>query len=183
MPHMTQSPNSTDVAAVIQPGAEELQKILERQLELHNQMHGAALDMQNALKAGKTAEVAVNSSRYDACVNQVEELEAKRISMLADIGASLKCPPEQCTVSRIAAVLPAPVAERLSAVRNRLKEKLRDLAGVNLANRIFLEEMLSSIARTFEIIRNNVCVKSAGYSMPGSRQGMSQSMPVINRIA
>jgi flagellar biosynthesis/type III secretory pathway chaperone len=143
--------------------------ILEKEYQIHDHLCAAAQVMNTALKEGKPAVVQESSFQYDEMVVQLEACEEERLSIGDRLAQELKCAHRHASITQLAAMLPPKDGERLCMVRNKLKQKIKDLATINMSNQILLEEGIYAISKIFDIIRNNMNTKLAGYQPHGAK--------------
>ena len=164
------------------PLVSELSAVLGKELSIHEQLVAAAADMNVALKAKRTADVARGNAQYDSLCCQLDALEEKRLAVSDNLAAAIGCNHRHATIAQIVARLPADEAAMLLNLRRRLKTALGELSKLNHSNRMLLENGLQVIEKTFEIIINN-CRKTTGYLAQGIQARTSLNTAVINRVA
>ena len=164
------------------PLLSDLTAILSQELQLHEQLLASASDMNAALRARKTLDVARCNSRSDVLFCQIEELEEKRLTASDRLAESIGCKQRHATIRQVIALLPPDDGAQLSELRLKLRSILGELNRVNCSNKMFLENGLRWIGKTFEIIANN-SRKITGYQAQGGEARMALNTAVINRVA
>ncbi len=159
----------------------ELETVLEEEFVVHDQLLGAAIAMNGALKREAVEEVQKANTTYDECGFRIEQLEEKRLSISGEIGRLLNLPAHGGLL-RIIEALPVDHGTRLSEVRAKLHGVIAKLHKANVSNRILLTESLLTIAKTFEFI-STASEKFTGYKRRGKKDPSKISRTIINAIA
>jgi hypothetical protein len=86
------------------------------------------------------------------------------------------------TLAQIIEQMPDQEKTAMQGLRERLKERIRQLNAVNTSNRIMLEERLHEVAATLGIITRYE-EKFGGYQRYGARENRVHNRTIINRVA
>jgi flagellar biosynthesis/type III secretory pathway chaperone len=159
----------------------ELEKILETELLLHERLLGAARCMNEALKREAVDDVRKANKEYDECTCQIEAIEEKRLS-LSDALSVHYGKGSRINLSRLIESLPVSDRGRLSQLRAKLRTTLGEIQKTNIANRVLLTEALFTITKTFEFIAI-ASEKFKGYKAQGKKHASKIDRTIINTVA
>jgi hypothetical protein len=159
----------------------DLETVLENELVLHEQLLGAALAMNLAIKAEDLAGVKKAAARHDELTCQIECLEEKRLTANDNLALGLGAS-GHVNLFRIVELLPKNLSAKLADVRSKLKRTMAELKKTTISNQILLNESLYVISKTFELI-DSAAGKSTGYKYQGKKAPVKINRTIINTIA
>lgn len=159
----------------------DLETILENELSFHEQLLGAALAMNDAVKKEDLAGVRKAAARHDELTCRIEAIEEKRLTANDNLARHLGVE-NHANLFRIIELLPPNLSAKLASLRVRLKNTMAELKKTTSSNQILLNETLYTIAKTFELI-DSATAKSPGYKYQGRKAPAKINRTIINTIA
>ncbi len=161
--------------------ANDLEKILENELELHERLLDAGRSMNAAIKAEKINEVQAANRRFDEYTCQIEAAEEKRLAISEKIALHFGLK-KRLNLASTMELFPAKERQRLAETGKRLRAVINQLHRINASNRILLEESLYTIAKTFEFI-SAASQQFKGYKRLGISDSSKINRTIINTVA
>lgn len=159
----------------------ELYELLENERTVHEQLCELARAMNGALKANKAAEVQTISARYDELVCRLEQLEENRVVICDAVAKTLNAGSRHLTLPKVIEALPEERRGAFVELRARLRERMRELARINTSNQVLLNEALTDISRTVEMLA--VSRNTFTPYQRGKKQQEAARRPLFNRVA
>jgi hypothetical protein len=161
---------------------EQLKTILAQESDLHTLVIVTAQELSAAIKAQEIVKIRQLTAAFDQYAVEVEALEEKRLASCDAIGKLLNCKPGHITLSTIINHLQGAKRDELSTIRLALKEKIRTLSQITLANQILLEDKLQRVAlevRLYTTMHDHLC----GYKSGGTMRTDSIRRTIFNQTA
>lgn len=162
---------------------EDLETILTREHEVHEEMTRAAADLNDAIRASDLDTLRMRSAALDEKVIRMGQLEEQRIDCCAAISRALGFRSAGVKLAVLVENAPARFREKLAALHASLKKAIDNLSSITVSNHVLLEEGLGLVRARFAL-----AAQPAGrfdrYRSGGSR--VSAGLPChsfINRTA
>lgn len=156
---------------------------LSQQCELHELLHGMAVSINQALREEKLDDVQKHIAQYDDLTGKAEDLEERRLAICDEIALKAGISRRHPNLTHILEKIPANLQSGLEEKRTALKQRAREIANINLSNKIILEQRLSHIAGMFDLIAKHSRPKPAGYQRGGAVDQSPSRITLVNRIA
>jgi hypothetical protein len=160
---------------------EELENVLAKECEAHEQMLQAAQAVNAAIRQSDLETLQKNTAYLDGRICLVEQLEERRKDCCGALARSLGIGRASLKLSALIEKAPAAAAGKLAGLHTSLRGLLEKIAKVTVSNRILINEGL-------ELVRGrlNLAAQSAGrfdhYGQRGSRATARAPLhPFINR--
>jgi flagellar biosynthesis/type III secretory pathway chaperone len=161
--------------------ANELEKVLKTELEIHERLLDTARSMNEAIKTEQLFEVQAANRQYDELTCQIEALEEKRLEISDKITANFGLK-GRLNLARTIELFPAKNKQRLAEAGKKLRVAVCRLRKTNASNRILLQESLYVISKTFELI-SAASHKFKGYKQLGKKDSSKINRTIINTVA
>ena len=148
-----------------------LEDALTEEIRLERELAAAGGRKRDALVALDAAGVDQATSREQNLLVALAAAAERRLRRTAEAARLFAVPEAEISVTRIAAAAGEPVRARLLALAGGLREALKEVFRVNVANRALTEQSLDHVKRFFRIL--------GGAREPGvySRRGFPQARP------
>lgn len=160
---------------------EELQTILSKEHEAHEQILCAATEVNNAIKKNDLMTLQKHTSSLDEQVIQVEQIEEKRMECCNRLSKTIGMPGKEVRLAAIIEKAPPLIREKLTRLHAALKNAIAKIAKITIANRIMIEEGLAMVQGQFAIIMQ-AGKKFSHYQNKGGRASARVPYnPLINR--
>jgi hypothetical protein len=137
---------STDLAF------EELEKILGKEFEAHEQLLTAATQVNSAIKGSDLATLQNRTSHLDTKVALIEQLEEQRADCCRALSRSLGIDRTPVRLKALIEKAPPRFRDTLSRLHASLKSVLEKVSNINVSNRVLLEEGLEIVRGRFSLI-------------------------------
>lgn len=131
---------------------EELQTILAREYEAHEQLLSAATEVNSAIKKNDLAALQKHTSNLDEQVFQIERIEERRVECCGSISQSIGVPAGNVRLATIVEKAPPLLREKLAQLQTALKNALAKIAQLTVSNRVLIEAGLAMVQGQFAII-------------------------------
>ncbi|MBN2038265.1 MAG: flagellar export chaperone FlgN [Chitinispirillaceae bacterium] len=138
--------NSTDCAY------EELEAILTRECDAHEQLLTAATKVNSAIKESDLATLQNHTSHLDAKVAQIEQIELQRTDCCKALSRSLGIDRTPVRLTALIEKAPPRFRDTLSRLHRSLRSVLEKISNINVSNRVLLEEGLELVRGRFSLI-------------------------------
>lgn len=160
----------------------ELRSILTSELAVYDRLIDTARRMNEAIKSRDIDAVRSFTLNYDNGFVKIESLEERRLAVSDGIRQSLGLAGRHLTLQQLAAAVPEKERAELLALRSTLRKRVGELSGLNVSNRVLLEESLAAVAKNFELVmmtQNSAAVYGQGGTM--AREPVRRN--IVNRTA
>ena len=168
--------NPTDVSF------QELETILAKECEAHEQLLSAATSVNSAMKESDLATLQRHTADLDEQVFQIGKLEEQRESLCSTLTRALGFTAQRTI--KLAAIIekaPAAIREKLVSLHALLKSALTKISYINISNRILLEEGLRLVHGQLQLMTRSG-VQFEHYHARGNRATAALPYhPFINR--
>jgi hypothetical protein len=160
---------------------EELETILSKEYEAHEQLLCAATEVNAAIKKNDLTVLQKHTSILDEQVLQVELIEEKRRECCGKLSHAIGISIEKVRLGTIIEKAPPSFREKLAQLHASLKNTVAKIAKITLSNRIMIEEGLAMVQGQFAIIMQ-AGTKFAHYQNKGGRAAAAFPYnPLYNR--
>ncbi|MCU0608634.1 MAG: flagellar protein FlgN [Chitinispirillaceae bacterium] len=133
-------------------GFGELETILERETEAHEQMFNAAIQVNSAIKQKDLPAIQKQTASLDEHVVQIEKLEERRKECCASLSGGLGLNRESVRLATLIGKAPQACRDKLAQLQASLKSAVERIAKITVSNRILIEEGLLLVQGQFGII-------------------------------
>ncbi|MGE3961799.1 MAG: flagellar protein FlgN [Dehalococcoidia bacterium] len=134
-------------------GAAELGGVLAGQRDIYRSLLGLAASEQEAIVAGDVARLTQLVEQKENLLDHLRAMETERMTALVAIDMAIGLPPEEATVTAIAAHLPTPAAEELQRLGRELKAEAVALEEAHAVNARLLRNSRSLIDRWIHYLK------------------------------
>lgn len=160
----------------------ELTSILKDEEHIHEALVRTAQEMNRSLKKKDIEAIPELTARYDDCAAHIEELEEKRLAVCDQIAACTGKPNGHPSLATIASLIPEEKRTPLAKLHESLKTKISELSKLNVSNQILLQESLSGVRMSFEVLTQSEKAH-AGYRSSGNKEKTPAARHLVNHIA
>jgi hypothetical protein len=160
----------------------ELETILAKECEAHEQLLGAAASINSAIKESDLATLQQHTANLDEQVFQIGQLEEERKTCCSALSRALGLTAQGAVkLTAIIERAPAAIREKLAALQTLLKNALSKISHVNVSNRILLEEGLQLVHGQLKLM-TQPGIRYTHYQSRGDRATSALPYhPFINR--
>lgn len=143
---------------------ESILEIFRSQISLQGEIQEQAKKMRTVILSRELSQISAVSHTMDQLTAETERLEIERRQILAesDLG-----PAANRSFTSLLRMLPEEQAAPLGEIHNELKAKIKETSRFTIGNRILLEEALSSVRKSIEVIAQRTAKPSTGYDYTG----------------
>ncbi|OEF97705.1 flagellar protein FlgN [Desulfuribacillus alkaliarsenatis] len=135
---------------------EKFCEILSEQLTLHEKLLTLSQDKKTILIEGSLPKLEKIIKEEHNLIQESRHLEKDRNAMIQQLAESLKIAPDNVTISFLIEVVQEDIAkQRLSSLKEKLEEVLKELSQVNQLNAKLLKQSLEYIQTTMESITDD----------------------------
>ena len=160
---------------------EELESILGKEFEAHEQLLSAATQVNDAIKASDIPALQKRSSHLDNQISTIEQIERLRGDCCDTLSRALGIERASVKLATLIEKAPARFREKLSSLHQALKKLIGNVSTINVSNRVLLEEGLELVRGRIAIIANPVD-RFAQYRQGGVlKPANTQLHPFINQ--
>lgn len=159
----------------------QLEEILSRESDLHNDLLLTANSFNKAIKSDNLEQIQQYTALHDEQVYQIAKLEEQRIECATNLARTLELPGEVPKMSSVLEKIPEHWQTRLSGIQLKLKQQIADLSKINTFNRILLQENLSFINSNIVMFQKSTS-RSYRYGGKGKPASVSSGRNLINRV-
>jgi len=161
---------------------EQLVEILTEELRVHSELLQSAQSMNDAVKSSDLSAIRNTTERYDTLSGQMEELEERRLGICRLVASLPGIGRHHLTLRDIIALVPSPLKGTLTQLRNSLRRNIMELSSLNTENNILLDESLTAITKSFEVVSVRTTAPS-GYKRSGNAGPTTTVKHLINKTA
>jgi hypothetical protein len=159
----------------------ELETILAKECEAHEQMFQATQAVNNAIRESDLPTLQKHTAYLDGKVCQVEQLEERRRDCCGALARGLGLGRMPVRLAALIEKAPAAIAGKLAGLHASLRNALEKIAKANVSNRILIEEGLQLVRGRLDLV-----AQAAGrfdhYGQRGGRESAELPLhPFINR--
>jgi len=149
----------------------------EQQLELQATLQAETLRLRNCILKRQLDEISSITHRIDEIAEKMEIVELERREMIEDAGMGQEAARSFDTLYRL---LPEQSRDRMTKIRQKLRDASKENYRLNANNRILLEEALQSVKSTVSILTRSERA-STGYDVFGKSSSVNRKK-LLNRI-
>jgi DNA repair exonuclease SbcCD ATPase subunit len=133
---------------------EELETILSKEFDAHEQLFSAAAQMNNAIKESDLPTLQKRSSLLDSRVLMIEQLEQQRGDCCTVLSRSLGINRVTVKLATVIEKAPPRFRGKLASLHTALKNIINKISSINVSNRVLLEEGLELVRGRLALIAN-----------------------------
>ncbi len=160
----------------------ELKKVLTEELEIHANCVTTATAMNTAIKEKDVEKVQWLTDQFDNFMARIEILEMRRLELCDSITKAGKTENRHLNLQNIIALVPGEERKSFEDIRASLKKNIANLAKINTANQLLLNESLKAIEKNFELFAQSQTIPS-GYKQSGVMERKSIRKNIVNQVA
>lgn len=120
----------------------DLADILFRNVELYEEMAGQLEEERLAFQSHSIDNLDKNLKQKETIILKIKALEETRQRVMSALGKAARLDPKQLTFSRLLELAADPLKDRLSAIRQSLREKIEKTNELNSFNRGLIERLI-----------------------------------------
>ncbi len=156
---------------------EKLLSLFEKQLDLQKQLYAEAQRLREQILPRELKQILATAHTIDQITGEIESLELERQHIIKNSDLTEEA---NGSFSALLRLLPEDDRKQLEKIRSELKSAVKATARINSSNRIILEEALSSVKSSVEIIATKA-KPSTGYDFTGKTNSASRRK-LVNQI-
>ncbi|MFP4013542.1 MAG: flagellar protein FlgN [Chitinispirillaceae bacterium] len=160
---------------------DDLIQLLIQENDIHRQLINIATAMNRIIKHDDIASLQKSSSKYDEQICLLEKTEERRIECCNRIKRALG---EQVSSNRLITLMnycDTDQKSKLEELKSSLNSLISELSKINTSNSLLLEEGITAIAQTFDMIRESARQKN-GYRHKGDFSPRTSGVSVFNQV-
>ena len=169
--------------ADMQSTLNELERVLNRMLEGHAVLLELVQHKREALRRGDTAGMAHLSSRENASVQAVSDLEKQRLALVAQLTQMVRPQGDQpMRLGELIELLPSPQRQRLADLREQLVQRMRQVQEQTSVARRATQTLLRHVQGLMQGLAALTCDAGA-YGRGGTRPASAGSLRTMDMTA
>lgn len=130
----------------------KLAKNVQQLLEAHRLLLAFCGEHKDSLIKGEVAEIETTVAKIESVSKRIHELEAERVTIAQEVAGELGVSADEITLSALEPMLSEAEREHFSTAAKELQELMAQLAQVNVQNRGLLEQSMSYLTKTVQLV-------------------------------
>lgn len=159
---------------------EELEKILESELDIHNSVVDTADKLNKSIRQNNLSDIQAYTFSHDEQLCRIEKLEEKRIEFSSAIGKEIGLETQIPKLAVIIEHAPENRKKRFSEIHSALKNKIIELSKLTVSNQLLLENSMQIINNTLSFVKQSQ-KKLVPYAADNKNKQSFQAYSLFNR--
>ena len=152
--------------------------LLDGEAALYRALLSVLQEEKKAIIGANLGELGKTGKKKEKLLLKIRIIEEQRHVMIKDLAESLRCPPHDITITKLADFVEAPYAVRFKRLCSDLLPLAKTVRDINDGNKALLRHSVELVKSSFAFL-NNLITANAVYHSSGRMQQTNQSGKVL----